>query len=162
MVQKQLFTKSAPSPEQYPFSSPMDVRLPSHAFSIGFSSYSLGPGSFFEIKRLLPLLNGDGDSPAFHIVAPSLPNFGFSQGVTKRGFGVTKYGETCHKLMLKLEYNEYGVTCLLAEPFPLRSPLTFMLLSSHSRWRLGLLFDTSNGSSVPRPLQGLSHQPGTS
>jgi hypothetical protein len=61
------------------------------------------------VKKLLPLLNkGRANSPAFHIVAPSLPNFGFSSGINKKGFGVLQYGETCHKLMLALGYNEYG------------------------------------------------------
>ncbi len=60
------------------------------------------------MKRLLPVLKDRAGSPAFHIVAPSLPNFGFSSGITKRGFGVDKYGETIHKLMLKLGYNEYS------------------------------------------------------
>jgi hypothetical protein len=40
-------------------------------------------------------------------VAPSLPNFGFSGFVKKKGFGQKQYAETCHKLMLALEYNEY-------------------------------------------------------
>ncbi len=61
-----------------------------------------------EVKKLMPLLQGENGSPAFHIVAPSLPNFGFSSGVNKRGFGLAKYAETCHKLMLKLGYEEYG------------------------------------------------------
>jgi hypothetical protein len=67
------------------------------------------PGSFLEVTKLLPLLEDEnGDGPAFHVVAPSLPNFGFSSGVTKRGFGVEEYGQVCHKLMLKLGYDEYG------------------------------------------------------
>lgn len=49
----------------------------------------------------------DENSPSFHIVAPSLPNFGFSQGVTKSGFALPQYAETCHKLMLQLGYPEY-------------------------------------------------------
>lgn len=59
--------------------------------------------------KLLPLLGaGDGNkAPAFHIVAPSLPNYAFSDGVTKRGFGLAQYSECLHKLMLKLGYNEY-------------------------------------------------------
>ena len=69
----------------------------------------LGPGSFLEVSKLLPMLGaGDGaEKPGFHIVAPSLPNFGFSQGVKERGFDLTKYAEMCHKLMLKLGYSEY-------------------------------------------------------
>lgn len=65
------------------------------------------PGSFIEVKKLLPFLNGDGNAPGFHLVAPSLPNFGFSGGINKKGFTLTKYAETCHKLMLQLGYDQY-------------------------------------------------------
>jgi len=42
------------------------------------------PGSFDEVTKILPeLLKGGQDQPAFHIVAPSLVNFGFSQGTKK-------------------------------------------------------------------------------
>ncbi|KAF7944331.1 hypothetical protein EAE96_010729 [Botrytis aclada] len=64
------------------------------------------PGSFLEAVKLLPLLQQPG-GPAFHIVAPSLPNYGFSEGVKKRGFAIAQYAETCHKLMLQLGYDEY-------------------------------------------------------
>jgi len=38
------------------------------------------PGSFIEVTKILPLLvGGDGkDQPAFHVVVPSLVDFGFS------------------------------------------------------------------------------------
>ncbi|KAJ5542420.1 hypothetical protein N7535_004840 [Penicillium sp. DV-2018c] len=65
------------------------------------------PGSFIEVSKLLPLLKGDETSPAFHVVAPSLPNFGFSSGVTRRGFGLPQYAEVLHKLMIKLGYEQY-------------------------------------------------------
>lgn len=69
-----------------------------------------GPGSFLEVVKILPLLTkSDGNGPAFHVVAPSLPNYGFSQRTSKRGFGLPQYAETCHKLMLKLGYNKYGM-----------------------------------------------------
>lgn len=48
------------------------------------------------------------DQPAFHVVAPSLPNFGFSSGVTRHGFALAQYAEVLHKLMLKLGYTQYG------------------------------------------------------
>jgi Epoxide hydrolase N terminus len=42
------------------------------------------PGSFIEVLKLLPLLTkGNSDAPCFHVVAPSLPNYGFSEGVPK-------------------------------------------------------------------------------
>ncbi|KAJ5335041.1 hypothetical protein N7452_007444 [Penicillium brevicompactum] len=65
------------------------------------------PGSFIEVLKLLPLLKGDESNPGFHIVAPSLPNFGFSSGVTSRGFGLAQYAEALNKLMIKLGYNKY-------------------------------------------------------
>ena len=63
-----------------------------------------GPGSFLEVEKILPLLaDGDGNAtPAFHIVAPSIPGYGFSEATKKRGFGLAQYAETCHKLMQKL------------------------------------------------------------
>lgn len=69
------------------------------------------PGNFLEVTKILPLLTKGGmlgvDSPAFHVVAPSIPNFGFSEGTKKKGFGLDKYAETCHKLMQRLGYTRY-------------------------------------------------------
>ncbi|KAI1503161.1 microsomal epoxide hydrolase [Biscogniauxia marginata] len=75
------------------------------------------PGSFYEgIKLIEPLTNPSrgegedddkGDVPAFHVVIPSLPNFGFSEGTKKRGFSVDQHAEILHQLMLRLGYDEY-------------------------------------------------------
>ncbi|KAJ4353381.1 uncharacterized protein N0V89_005110 [Didymosphaeria variabile] len=65
------------------------------------------PGSFLEVKKLLPLLKGGDGKPAFQIVAPSLPNFGFSQRISKPGFALEQYAQTCHRLMLDLGYSKY-------------------------------------------------------
>jgi hypothetical protein len=68
----------------------------------------LGPGSFLEVTKLIEELSkGSGPHPAFHVVALSLPNYDFSEGSKKKGFAIEQYAETCHKLMLKLGYNEY-------------------------------------------------------
>lgn len=71
----------------------------------------LGAGSFIEVTKILPLLtSGGSDSEqTFHVVAPSLPNCGFSQRTTKPGFGISQYAEVCHKLMLQLGYKSYGI-----------------------------------------------------
>lgn len=69
------------------------------------------PGSFLEVIKILPLLvrpTGVDGQPSFHVVAPSLPNFGFSGKVTKSGFGPPQHAEVCHKLMLQLGYNQYA------------------------------------------------------
>lgn len=47
-----------------------------------------------EVAKLLPLLTSAApDYPSFHVVAPSLPNFGFSEGVRKQGFAVPQHAE---------------------------------------------------------------------
>jgi len=61
-----------------------------------------------EVAKILPLLTDSEQGPSFHVVAPSLPNYGFSDGVNKRGFSIPQYAETCHKLMLNLGYDKYG------------------------------------------------------
>ena len=43
------------------------------------------PGSFLEVTKMLPLLSQvrEDGGPAFHVVAPSLIDFGFSSANTK-------------------------------------------------------------------------------
>ncbi|KAL8756328.1 MAG: hypothetical protein Q9184_004537 [Pyrenodesmia sp. 2 TL-2023] len=78
--------------------------LPNFTTPIGVDGF--GPGSFIEVQKILPLLTST-TTPSFHVVAPSHPNFGFSSSVTKPGFGLPQYAETCHKLMVKLGYTQY-------------------------------------------------------
>ncbi|CAL8581297.1 hypothetical protein XPA_006997 [Xanthoria parietina] len=84
------------------------------------------PGSFLEVTKILPLLTSS-TTPSFHIVAPSLPNYGFSSAVTKRGFSLPQYAETCHKLMLRLGYPQYVTQggdwgCMITRIMSLRYP----------------------------------------
>ncbi|KAI4209999.1 MAG: hypothetical protein LQ351_007106 [Letrouitia transgressa] len=68
------------------------------------------PGSFLEVTKVLPLLTSPPagfSSPAFHVVAPSLPNFGFSSAIRQRGFSLGQYAETFQKLMQRLGYTQY-------------------------------------------------------
>lgn len=62
-----------------------------------------------EVAKILSLLTEAGGGPSFHVVAPSLPNFAFSDGVQKRGFSIPQYAEVCHKVMLSLGYDKYGM-----------------------------------------------------
>ncbi|KAJ7600256.1 Alpha/Beta hydrolase protein [Mycena floridula] len=67
------------------------------------------PGSFIEVRKILPLLvKPSSDQPAFHVVALSLPGYGFSQGPSKQGFRSAQYAEVGNKLMLALGYDKYG------------------------------------------------------
>ncbi|KAF9453139.1 alpha/beta-hydrolase [Macrolepiota fuliginosa MF-IS2] len=66
------------------------------------------PGSFLEVRKILPLLvEAPAEHPNFHVVAIGLPAFGFSEAPKKKGFAIPQYAEVSHKLMLALGYNEY-------------------------------------------------------
>ncbi|PYH92495.1 alpha/beta-hydrolase [Aspergillus ellipticus CBS 707.79] len=68
------------------------------------------PGSFIEVTKTLPLLVNCGDStPSFHVVAPSLIDFGFSSASGKKSFRFEQHAEAYHKLMLALGYEEYVI-----------------------------------------------------
>lgn len=49
------------------------------------------------------------DAPAFHVVAPDLPGFGFSPAPTYSGYGPHEISHSVHKLMQVLGYEKYGV-----------------------------------------------------
>ncbi|KAG1793534.1 Alpha/Beta hydrolase protein [Suillus plorans] len=112
------------------------------------------PGSFLEVGKVLPLLTSSApEHPSFHVVALSLPGFGFSEAPHKQGFAIDQYAEVAHKLMVALGYNEYvthggdwgslitrrmasvyggrhvkawHTNCPLAKPPSWRSPLFFL------------------------------------
>ncbi|KAJ4137296.1 hypothetical protein NW768_002879 [Fusarium equiseti] len=66
------------------------------------------PGSFLEVTKILPLLIEPADGKqAFHVVAPSLPGYGFSQYSKKSGFGLEQHAACFAKLMTKLGYGQY-------------------------------------------------------
>jgi pimeloyl-ACP methyl ester carboxylesterase len=58
--------------------------------------FVLGPGSFIEVRKVLPLLvEASVDHPSFHVVAFSLPGYGFSEAPKKKGFALDQYAEVC-------------------------------------------------------------------
>ncbi|KAJ9614261.1 hypothetical protein H2200_002397 [Cladophialophora chaetospira] len=68
------------------------------------------PGSFLEVTKIidqLANLTPGSNDPAFHVVALSLPSYGFSEGPKRKGFALAQYAQTCNKLMLKLGYPQY-------------------------------------------------------
>ncbi|KAJ7062249.1 Alpha/Beta hydrolase protein [Mycena amicta] len=66
------------------------------------------PGNFLEVRKILPLLvDAPPEHPTFHVVALSLPGYGFSEAPKKKGFRLDQYAEVGHKLMLALGYPEY-------------------------------------------------------
>lgn len=65
-------------------------------FAVSFllSTMNIGPGSFIEVRKILPLLvNASPDQASFHVVALGLPGYGFSQAPTKKGFELSQFAE---------------------------------------------------------------------
>lgn len=67
------------------------------------------PGSVVEFLDVLPaLLDPPDPRDAFHVVAPSLPGFGFSGKPTVAGWGVGRIAAAWVQLMEALGYDRYG------------------------------------------------------
>ena len=69
------------------------------------------PGSIVEFLALIePLTNPkDSHSPAFDVIIPSLPGFGFSGPTTTRGWGPQRMAKALVVLMDRLGYSKYGI-----------------------------------------------------
>jgi pimeloyl-ACP methyl ester carboxylesterase len=66
------------------------------------------PGSVIEFMGVIEALaNPPAGEMAFHVVAPSLPGFGFSGKPTGTGWGVEKIGRAWGKLMTRLGYTRW-------------------------------------------------------
>ncbi len=64
------------------------------------------PGSIVEFHKIIEPLVNDPDDP-FHVVAPSLPGFGFSGKPTEPGWGVDRIAAAFGQLMSRLGYDRY-------------------------------------------------------
>ena len=69
------------------------------------------PGSFVEFLGIIEPLTDPKDShqPAFHVVVPSLPGFGFLGPTTSRGWNTERMARALTILMARLGYTRYGV-----------------------------------------------------
>jgi pimeloyl-ACP methyl ester carboxylesterase len=69
------------------------------------------PGSIVEFLRLIEPLTDpkDKNSPAFDVIVPSLPGFGFSGPTTTRGWGPQRMAKALVVLMDRLGYSKYGI-----------------------------------------------------
>jgi len=67
------------------------------------------PGSFLEVTKIIDLLTNPPNSsvPAFHVVAPSIPGFGFSPAPSHKDYGPTEAGHSFNALMQQLNYTRY-------------------------------------------------------
>ncbi|MEO6702897.1 MAG: epoxide hydrolase family protein [Jatrophihabitantaceae bacterium] len=72
------------------------------------------PGSFVEFVELIgpltdPRKHGAADAPAFHVVVPSIPGFGFSGPAKDVGWNVERIARAWAQLMSQLGYDRYVV-----------------------------------------------------
>ncbi|KAF2642300.1 alpha/beta-hydrolase [Massarina eburnea CBS 473.64] len=69
------------------------------------------PGCFHEVSKMLDgLVTGTEGEPVFHVIAPSLIDFGFSDpNNLKTRFGFEQHAEAYHRLMKTLGYNTYVI-----------------------------------------------------
>lgn len=70
------------------------------------------PGSFLEVGKIINDLTNppNGSVPAFHVVAPSLPGYGFSPAPQDPGLELREAGEAFNNLMTKqLGYSQYVI-----------------------------------------------------
>jgi epoxide hydrolase len=71
------------------------------------------PGSVLEYLDLIgpltdPRAHGVVPAPAFDVVIPSLPGFGFSRPLSAAGWGTQRTARACAELMARLGYERYG------------------------------------------------------
>jgi pimeloyl-ACP methyl ester carboxylesterase len=71
------------------------------------------PGSVVEFHKVIgpltdPTAHGGDAADAFHVVAPSLPGFGWSDKPQHTGWGIHRIAEAWEELMLRLGYDRFG------------------------------------------------------
>ncbi|WP_327294096.1 MULTISPECIES: epoxide hydrolase [unclassified Streptomyces] len=68
------------------------------------------PGSIAEFSEVIDELADpeDADAPAFHVVAPSLPGFGYSEKPATTGWGIEKIAAAWVELMERLGYSKFA------------------------------------------------------
>ena len=72
------------------------------------------PGSIVEFMEIIgpltdPVAHGGEAADAFHVVAPSMPGYGFSDKPIEPGFGPEQIAEVGAQIMERLGYERYGI-----------------------------------------------------
>lgn len=90
----------------------LHVRSP-HADALPLVLTHGWPGSVAEFLDVIdplidPEAHGGSATDAFHVVAPSIPGYGFSGPTTQTGWGIRRVAEALTTLMAELGYDRYG------------------------------------------------------
>lgn len=65
------------------------------------------PSTFAEFRRVIDDLASPADGPAFHVIVPSLPGYGFSGPLRDRGWGAQRIAGAIAELVRRLGYERY-------------------------------------------------------
>lgn len=110
-----MFTTVVPATNKSRYDAPVPLHFVHHrsprADAIPLLFMHGWPGNFLEVTNIIDGLTDppSKDMPAFHVVAPSLPGFGFSPAPTKPGMGSEAAGEAFNGLMMQLNYTKYVI-----------------------------------------------------
>jgi pimeloyl-ACP methyl ester carboxylesterase len=108
---------SASSPQTIPLRVHFVHKRSKHKNAIPLLFCHTWPASFIECHKIIDALAdphslpsfGAGAQQAFHVVAPSIPGFGFSDAGSKEGFGLKETAEVFDGIMTGLGYEGYVV-----------------------------------------------------
>jgi hypothetical protein len=120
------------------------------------------PGSIAEFIEIIgpltdPRAHGGDPADAFHVVAPSIPGFGFSVPVSESGWDLPRITKAIAELMRRLGYDRYG-----AQGGDIGTGITGMLASTQSEHVVGAHANTDPtafillGDEIPIDMSGLS------
>ena len=120
------------------------------------------PGSFVEFLRMIgplsdPAAYGGDPADAFHVVAPSIPGFGFSMPVSEPGWDLPRISRAFAELMRRLGYDRYG-----AHGGDIGAGITDMLATNDASHVVGAHANTDPtsfiilGAEIPIDVSGLS------
>ena len=88
------------------------------------------PGTFYEFHKIIePLTNPPPGEPAFHVIIPSVPGFGFSSTPRKQGWTVKDTARIFNRLVVDvLGYKSYAAQGGDWVSLPPRSPTSFQII----------------------------------
>ncbi len=114
------------------------------------------PGSVIEFFGIIgpltnPTAHGGRAEDAFHVVAPSLPGFGFSDKPAQSGWNVDRIAAAWAELMLRLSYSEY-----VAQGGDWGAWVTTRLAQQRPAGLLGIHLNFPPVAPDPMPAEGLS------
>src|SRR5262245_36340388 len=114
------------------------------------------PGSVIEFLKIIdpltnPTAHGGRAEEAFHVVAPSLPGFAFSDKPTERGWNAARIAKAWTELMRRLGYNRY-----VAQGGDWGSVVTSTIAQQKAPGLAGIHLNMPIVSPDPIPTAGLS------